>query len=140
MERFYSATTGGFYDGSTDIPLDALSIPMDEYQFLLDEQATQFIVPNSDGYPVLVAPPPRSPEAIARVERAWRDEQLTATDGVVSRHRDEQEGSAPNTLTPEQYSELQQYRQALRNWPQTAEFPLIDHRPPPPLWLAEQLP
>ncbi|MNE99140.1 hypothetical protein D3C80_1977680 [compost metagenome] len=75
---------------------------------------------------------------MAAIERRWRDGQLAATDGVVARHRDELEAVATTTLTPAQYSVLQQYRQALRHWPESGEFPLLDHRPPAPLWLAEQ--
>ncbi|MNN26624.1 Caudovirales tail fiber assembly protein [compost metagenome] len=125
----------------TQIPADAVEISFDEWQALLNGQTAGKVIEwGDDGYPMLVDPPPPSPEQLAAIERAWRDAQLAETDGMVSRHRDEVEAGATTTLTPEQYSELQQYRQALRNWPQTAEFPLIDHRPPPPLWLAEQLP
>jgi len=88
--------------------------------------------------PPPVGPPP-TPEELAMVERVWRNGALAATDGVVIRHRDEMESGGPTTLTPEQYSELQQYRQALRNWPESGEFPLIDHRPLAPPWLAENL-
>jgi hypothetical protein len=79
-----------------------------------------------------------TPEEAAAIERVWRDARLAATDGVVSRHRDELEEGAATTLTAEQYTALQTYRRQLRDWPQGAEFPQVDHRPIAPLWLAEQ--
>lgn len=122
------------------IPADAVEITAAKHAELLMGQAEGKVIDwGDDGYPVLVELPPPSPEVLAAIERDWRDGQLAATDGVVSRHRDELEGGAATTLTPEQYSALQQYRQALRNWPEAGEFPLIDHRPMPPSWLTEQI-
>ena len=94
------------------------------------------IAADEQGYPILIDPPAPSPEFFAEVERAWRDGQLAATDGVVSRHRDEIEDGSVTTLTVEQYAELQAYRRDLRNWPEAGEFPLSEHRPPAPDWLS----
>lgn len=122
------------------IPADAVEITAEFHAELLAGQSpTKVIACGDDGYPFLGDRPPPSPEDLAAIERAWRDGKLAATDGVVSRHRDEVETGGATTLTPEQYSQLQQYRQALRNWPESGAFPLIDHRPPAPEWLAEQL-
>nr|WP_256671239.1 phage tail assembly chaperone [Pseudomonas sp. IB20] len=73
---------------------------------------------------------------MASVERSWRDAQLFPTDAIVSRHRDELESGGTTSITPEQYTELQAYRRQLREWPQGAEFPLVDHRPVAPSWLS----
>ncbi|WPX21035.1 hypothetical protein RHM58_14930 [Pseudomonas sp. 10S4] len=64
---------------------------------------------------------------------------MAETDSVVTRHRDELESSGSTTLTAEQYIELQDYRRHLRNWPEGAEFPLVDHRPVAPPWLTGSL-
>lgn len=121
------------------IPVEAVPISQELYEsLLLAPSRSKEIVMGPDGLP-MEADPQVSPEEAAAAERAWRDGQLAATDGVVSRHRDEVEGGAATTLTPEQYSALQAYRQALRNWPESGEFPLIDHRPLAPPWLAENL-
>lgn len=121
------------------IPADAVEITRELHTALLDGQSAGQVISSDDGYPVLVDPPPPSPEHLAAIERAWRDVQLAATDGVVSRHRDELEEGPETTLTPPQYTELQAYRRALRNWPETGEFPLIEHRPIAPPWLTEQI-
>jgi len=139
---FASKTTRGFYDPAihTTMPADAVEMPEGLHAELLAGQSEGKVITwGDDGYPVLVDPPPPSPEVLAAIERVWRDGQLAATDGVVSRHRDELEGGQETTLTPTQYAELQAYRRALRNWPEAGEFPLIEHRPPSPLWLAGQL-
>lgn len=121
------------------IPEDAVPISEALYEsLLLAPSRSKEVVIGPDGLP-MEADPQVSPEEAVAAERVWRDGQLASTDGVISRHRDEVEGGAATTLTPEQYIALQQYRQALRNWPEYGEFPLIDHRPPAPYWLAENL-
>lgn len=142
MTIFFSPSNCLFYDDQfrTVIPEDALEYSAEERDTLLAAAAQgKSIGVGPDGYPVLVDPPPLTAEEAAAIERVWRDGQLAATDGVVSRHRDEQEEGLETTLTPTQYAELQAYRRALRNWPEAGEFPLIEHRPPTPLWLAGQL-
>ncbi|MBV7720803.1 phage tail protein, partial [Pseudomonas aeruginosa] len=47
-------------------------------------------------------------------------------------------GDVP-TLDAEKYSALQTYRRALRDWPEAGEFPLAEHRPRAPEWLADEL-
>lgn len=121
------------------IPADAVEITFEvRAQLLAGNALGKSIAADENGYPVLVDAPPASAEELAGQERQWRDAQLALSDGVVSRHRDELEESQETTLTADQYAELQSYRRALRNWPEAGEFPLIDHRPPAPLWLAGQ--
>ncbi len=136
---FASKSTHGFYDASihTSMPEDAIEISVELHAELLAGQAQgQVINWRDDGCPVLMNPPSPSSAEIAAVERAWRDVQLAATDGVVTRHRDEMEEGSPTTLTSARYTELQTYRRSLRNWPESGEFPLSEHRPPAPDWLS----
>jgi hypothetical protein len=140
--QHYCAADGGFYSLAFHgfIPDGTVEVADEDYEaFKAGQEQGKWLVANDQGYPVLVDPPLPSPEFFAGVERAWRDGQLAATDGVVSRHRDELEEGLETTLTPTQYTELQAYRRALRNWPETGEFPLIEHRPLAPLWLAGPL-
>ncbi|MCF4992667.1 phage tail protein, partial [Pseudomonas gessardii] len=97
------------------------------------------IIWGDDGFPMLADPLPPSVEALAASERVWRDQRLSETDGVVTRHRDELEEGIDTTLTALQYNELQAYRRLLRSWPEAGGFPLIEHRPPAPLWLVAQI-
>lgn len=143
---YFSVKTGGFYDPDMHgpfelgnpaclIPSDAVEISHERWAELLAGNAAGQIITVKKGLPVLADPPPASPEELMGQERQWRDGQLTKTDGVVTRHRDELEDGAATTLTAEQYSQLQAYRRALRGWPESGEFPLIEHRPPVPEWL-----
>lgn len=132
----------GFYNSAVhaSIPEDAVEISDERHRELLAGQAAgQIIVWGGGGSPILVDSLPTSDAEQAAVERAWRDQRLTETDGVVTRHRDEVEEGVTTTLTAGQYAELQEYRRALRNWPEAGEFPLIEHRPSGPSWLTDQL-
>lgn len=79
-----------------------------------------------------------SPAQLAADERGWRDRGIDSTQWLVARHREQQEMNN-TTLTGQQYTELLQYRQALRDWPQTTTFPAADFRPVAPSWIAEQI-
>ncbi|SDC64515.1 Phage tail assembly chaperone protein [Pseudomonas guariconensis] len=74
----------------------------------------------------------------AEAERSWRDGEIAAHEWLVSRHRAEVELQRDTTLTAEQYAELLQYLQALRDWPAAEAFPDSAQRPVAPLWIAEQ--
>lgn len=152
MSKFYSRidnTRGGFFDTadhgeigspSCTIPPGAKEVTEEQHAELVAAQSNgKLIVPDPDGYPIAIEPPPPSDDELATVERVWRDQRLSETDGVVTRHRDELEEGRETTLTPTQYTELQAYRRALRNWPEAGEFPLIAHRPTVPPWLTEQI-
>ncbi|AMQ82472.1 MULTISPECIES: phage tail assembly chaperone [Pseudomonas] len=72
-------------------------------------------------------------------ERAWRQSALAATEWQVTRHRDEQELGRGTTLKAQQYLELLEYRQALRDWPGAGAFPSSVLRPSAPQWLATDI-
>ncbi|RON43360.1 phage tail protein [Pseudomonas frederiksbergensis] len=138
---FSSKTSRSFHDPDLggELPADAIEIATDLHIALLNGQSDRIMISFDTEPPSLVERPPMNAEQMAGIERAWRDEQLAKTDGVVARHRDELEEGSPATLTLEQYTELQVYRRLLRNWPEAGEFPLADHRPMTPPWLTEQL-
>lgn len=139
---FFSATELGFYDIAIngDIPSDCVEVSRESHSALMDGQSAGMIIaPDETGQPILIDRPPPSPEALAAAERVWRDRQLIFTDPLISRHRDEVEEGGPTTITPEQYAELQGYRRQLRDWPQGEQFPLVDHRPVSPPWMADLL-
>ncbi|WP_458379199.1 phage tail assembly chaperone [Pseudomonas chlororaphis] len=139
---FTSKAARSFYDPAINesMPDDAVEISAERHAELLAGQSEGKVISwGTDGFPTLMNPPPPSAEELSAAERYWRDQQLSETDGVVARHRDELETGGETTLTSAQYSELQVYRRALRNWPESGEFPLVDHRPAAPPWLAEQI-
>lgn len=140
---FFSPSMCGAYRPDIhgeDMPADVVEVAASVWQSLLDELSTspKKMSSRPDGQPVLIDPPALDADEQAVVERAWRDAQLALTDPLVSRHRDETEDGGETSLTADQYAELQAYRRQLRDWPQGEEFPLAEHRPPAPPWLAEQ--
>lgn len=78
-------------------------------------------------------------EDLAALERAWRDSVINPTEWLVGRHRDEQDMQLITTLQASQFAELLQYRQALRDWPQSNDFPNTASRPRSPAWIANQV-
>lgn len=71
------------------------------------------------------------------VARAWRDSEIESVKWLRERHRDESDLNIAHTLMADQFGELLTYMQALRDWPQTAEFPVEESRPVAPAWIAE---
>ena len=65
---FYSKTTGGFYDPAIhgdNIPADAIEITKEEHAALMEGQSQgKLIQADANGRPVLVNPPPPTPEQI----------------------------------------------------------------------------
>lgn len=74
----------------------------------------------------------------ARFERERRDTELAAVIWLRERHRDQKEIGFDTALSDAQFEELLLYMQALRDWPQSPNFPDIEHRPLAPAWIANQ--
>lgn len=92
---------------------------------------------DAEGLPILVDSVPTTDE-LAVAERAWRDAELGTTEWLVTRYRDELDMQLATTLTAEQFTKLLAYRQVLRDWPQSEQFPVIEYRPVAPPWITEQ--
>ncbi|PUA46991.1 phage tail protein [Pseudomonas protegens] len=134
--RYYSKSTGSTYitglHGS--MPADAVEISEDLYLSVIGNPAPGKIRAHDDrGLPYLVDAPEVVPDPKAQ-ERQWRDAELASVMWLRERHRDQLEVEAPTTLTDGQLKELLVYMQALRDWPQSADFPDSKHRPERPEW------
>lgn len=140
MQRFYSRTTGCTYlEGIHEsMPADAVQITEDRYLAVIASPPLDKVRGHdADGLPVLIDPPPPSPAELAENERRWRDSMLNPLVWLRDRHRDQLEIGAATTLTPEQFAELLEYMQQLRDWPQSEAFPDSAQRPMAPSWIAE---
>lgn len=71
----------------------------------------------------------------AKAARVWRNLELAASQWLIDRDRDEQAAGTPMSLSTDQYHELLDYRQDLRDWPLNANFPKDFSKPLVPLWL-----
>ncbi len=115
---FYSAQIGGFYTKEIHgdaIPSDAVEITPEEHAVLMDGQAKgKRIVPNKNGYPVLVDPPLPTSDELASAARAKRDRLLSESDWIVAKSIEAAE------QVPSAWIE---YRQSLRDTPEQNGFP-----------------
>lgn len=141
MDIYYSPSTPGFFSAviyrKEQMPLDVVPISLEQHQALmLGESLGKVITLNDKGVPVL-SEPVEAPVDMSANEREWRDAQLQSVMWLRERHRDQQEIGGDTTLSADQFAELLVYMQALRDWPQTPDFPASDHRPVPPAWVAD---
>lgn len=122
-----------------DIPDDVIDVPQEDVVAALSRAPGELLAVKDGRVVVLPAPVVDELARSEALERVWRGQQLAQTDPVVTRHRDELEDGSETTLTSEQYAQMQAYRRALRDWPENGEFPLAEHRPAAPPWLATEL-
>ncbi|QQO00128.1 phage tail assembly chaperone [Pseudomonas sp. SW-3] len=111
---------------------DGATVPLhhrfwDEYQ--------QWLASGGVPLPVILDSASEAKPEPATVARAWRDQALAASQWLVDRDRDQQAAGTPMTLNSDQYHELLDYRQDLRDWPSTANFPKDFSKPLAPVWL-----
>lgn len=139
MSRYYSPTTGGFYseryreryEAAGTWPSDAVEITEEQHNaLLLGEASTDQMIGLVEGKPALVEP---TAQHLARSGLVWRRAQLISSQWLMDRHRDQCDAAASRTLTTSQFQELLRYRQALRDWTATEDFPST--RPKEPTWL-----
>ncbi|MDD0986607.1 phage tail assembly chaperone [Pseudomonas shahriarae] len=113
-------------------------ITRERHRQLLDACSTGKVLrPGEEGEPLVSDTAPSSLEELQDRERIWRSAELSRYEWVATRHRDEQEMGGATALTAQQFAELLQYRQALRDWPSADAFPENGQRPKPPAWLAD---
>ena len=148
MKFYFSPSVTAFYrsDISGELGSDECSMPDDvlEVSSELFERLSRVreqggrVVPDENGIPIAAPALLPTSEERAEKERRWRDLVISTTEWIVTRHRDEVDMGQETMITPEQFSELLRYRQALRDWPTVDGFPNVDLRPNPPGWLADQ--
>ncbi|WP_252090590.1 phage tail assembly chaperone [Pseudomonas sp. MWU13-3659] len=123
MKYFNNPETGMVHAYDDDVPSSFVPrelVPMS------DVQVTEYI----EGQAISQA----SPE---KIERDWRDRELASTIWLRDRHRDQSEIGTQSNLGTEQFHALLTYLQALRDWPQSDEFPDAGKRPVAPDFINE---
>ncbi|MFY2611179.1 phage tail assembly chaperone [Achromobacter ruhlandii] len=139
---YYSKSRAGFF--RTDIhdwlPPDCVEVSVEQHAALMFAQSEgKEIVGGEDGAPIAIAPAPLTGEQRAAIGRAQRDEALRSSDWLVARHRDEIDAGAGTSITADQFKEVQEYRQALRDWPHSPDFPDTASMSEPAGWLRALL-
>lgn len=137
MKRFYSRSTGCVYIVGIHqtMPPDAVEISAERYDAVIANPVSGKVrAHDAEGLPILIDSTPD----VAGDERNWRDSELSSVIWLRDRHRDQLDLETETALTREQFMELLVYMQALRDWPQSTDFPDSQHRPTAPDWIAEQ--
>jgi hypothetical protein len=137
MKRFYSRSTSCAYIVGIHqaMPPDAVEISAERYDAVIANPVSGKVRGHdAEGLPILIDPAPDA----AGDERNWRDSELSSVIWLRDRHRDQLDLGTETALTPEQFTELLVYIQALRDWPQSPDFPDSQHRPTASDWIAEQ--
>lgn len=78
-----------------------------------------------------------SSDQLASIERAWRDRELSEVRWLWERHQGQLEIDVGTSIDSEQFKTLLIYMQALRDWPQSPDFPDNRQRPIAPPWITE---
>lgn len=140
--RLYSPSTGCSYLPAIhgeNIPSDAIEISESVFELVIaNPEQGKVRAHDEKGLPYLVDAPVVEPDP-GVAERAWRDIELTSLVWLRDRHRDQLEIEMDTTLSGEQFTELLVYMQALRDWPQSPDFPDSRHRPIALPWVFEQI-
>lgn len=118
------------------IPDGATQVDEDLWQRLINETDGIWTL-GGDGS-ITKGPLPVVDPDYAAIERQWRDSEIEAIKWLRERHRDQLDLSLPTTLTAAQFTELLDYLQLLRDWPQAKKFPDQKCRPATPAWIADQ--
>ncbi len=142
MQRLYSPSTGSTYLQAIhgDTPGDVVPITEERYlEVIANPEPGKVRSHDHEGLPMLIDPPPLTPDELTAAERLWRDAKIESVRWLRERHRDEVDSARPTTLTTEQSAELLGYVQTLRDWPLSPGFPDSERRPVAPPWVAEQI-
>ena len=110
MLIFYAPSTGGFYnsvDHFKNLPEDAIEISEEVYRELFAAPfLNKCIESDGRGRPVLSDLPVDRTTLQGASEKKWRDAQLSITDRLVIRDRDEMDDGGATTLDQTQYLSL----------------------------------
>jgi hypothetical protein len=109
------------------------------YARMFASNAHEGFIPISEAEALALAAAQTPEVDLIEQERRWRDDELLSVIWLRDRHRDQLEIGGDTTLTNDRFAELLLYMQALRDWPQSPDFPQSQHRPIALDWIAEQV-
>jgi len=126
--------------GVHQIPSDAIEVDGETWRRITQETDGVWTLGRDGQINKLpfVVDPEQLKARLVESARAWRNDEISKVSWLRDRHRDELDLGKALTLTGEQFSELLTYMQALRDWPESREFPEAESRPVAPGWVADQ--
>ncbi|RUT30925.1 hypothetical protein WG29040_23595 [Pseudomonas sp. PAMC 29040] len=123
------------FDGMGEIPFTASADDTEEHGRLIHASALAGEYGDIADYKA----PAYTAVQLEAIARDWRDNEINSSQWLIERHRDELEAGASTSLVDFKYSELQDYRKYLRDWPTVAGFPNDITKPVAPDWLAAEI-
>ena len=119
------------------MPSDVVKVSLVVFEAMVKARSQgQRVIAEFNGQPTVAEPLPPSSEELADQERLWRDRELSRTEWLVTRHRDEKDMGKVTSISLDEFSELLSYRDLLREWPNKSAFPDVSKRPQSPEWLS----
>lgn len=119
------------------MPSDVVEVSQEVFEAMTEARSQGMrLIADGDGQPVAVERLAPTTAELAENERLWRDRELSSTEWLVARHRDEKDMGQVTSISLDEFSELLSYRNRLREWPNEATFPDESKRPQKPEWLS----
>jgi hypothetical protein len=140
---YYNPASGGFLDTvihGKNLPSGLIEVSNERRAAIIAARANHQVVVCEGGVISFQDPPPPTLAELADQERTWRNAELALGMRLRDRHRDQLEIEVQPTLSGDQFKELLLHIQALRDWPQSPDFPQSAYRPVAPPWITEQTP
>lgn len=126
MAIFFSKSIGNFIDDTiwAALPNDAVEVSDADYKTFLEARSNDKIILGDDqGRPCIADRPPPSDEELGARIRWERDMKLQDVLWRIERFRSQTELGNATTDSPNTYTQLLAYAQALRDIPQQTTFP-----------------
>lgn len=124
MTIYFNSSTNFFYDSAIHdiIPEGSVEVSEEHRQSLLSEiNPHQSLGSNKEGLPIILTRTQPHSE-LCEMERSWRDSELVFADTQIHKIQD-------GNKTAGRVSEWRQYRNLLREWPASPDFPSKSQRP-----------
>ena len=122
------------------MPSDVVEVSQNVFEAMSEARSQGMrLVADGDGKPTAIQRLAPTAAELADNERLWRNGEISSTEWLVARHRDEIDMAKVPTIAIERFVDLLDYRQLLRDWPSSVGFPKVSKRPQAPDWLAAAL-
>lgn len=129
MTMFYSPSSKGFFSSDinySNLPNDLIEVSETDYLKVLEGQTRLKIITLDSNSNLCLSDHIKTDGELAAEERTWRDAELLKADYELNKVQDGDNSSIGSV------GDWRKYRIALRNWPESPDFPNATKRPVSP--------